>query len=231
MLSIKLANSEEQLKRDRSFAESRSQLTDLGIEAAHQAALEELRQSFDAKCEGLLKSISCALSDFTALPLTASEESVKEGIAHIGEILQSTKQQSDALEQARAEIAELRRLLELEDEAPLAPAVMELLKKNGPSWEEWAQRMHTLVTNRFAMVATKEELQYALEEALMASTRQTKISRKLEVLRFQKKLLLRNRFPLQGSQVKSPTLVAVLAVIAAVRKLQKLTGSVVPSQI
>jgi DNA repair exonuclease SbcCD ATPase subunit len=231
MLALKLQNSEEQIKRDRSLAATRSQLADLGLEAAHQAVLEDARTSFDAKFKGLLESISASLGEFASFPRPISEESIQEGIAHVGEILRAAKQQSDALESARTQIAEIRGLLEIDDQTPLAPVLAELLKNDGPSWEEWAQRVHALVTNSFSLVKTKEELQYALEEALMASTRQTKIARKLEVLRFEKKLLVASRLPLQRSERKAPTLLAVLSVIAAVRKLQKLTGSVANTQI
>jgi DNA repair exonuclease SbcCD ATPase subunit len=231
MLALKLQNAEEQIKRDRSLAATRSQLTDLGIEAAHQAAIDEARAAFDAKFKGLLESISIGLGTFASFSTPASEESVQAGIAHVGEILRTAKQQSSEFEKARAEITEIRGLLELEDETPLTPAIAELLKKDGPSWEEWAQRVHALVTNSFSLVRTKEELQFALEEALMAATRQTKIARKLEVLRFEKKLLVSNRIPLQRPQRKPPTLIPVISVVAALRKLQKLTGRVAATQI
>jgi hypothetical protein len=231
MLALKLQNSEDQLKRARSLAETRSHLADLGLEAAHQSVVGEVRASFDVKFKALLDSISVAFAGFASVPRPASEESVQQGIAQIGEILRDAKQRSDSLESARTEITELRALLELEDRAPLVPAVAQLLKRDGPSWEEWAQRVHALVTNSFSLIKSKEELQFALEEALMGATRQTRIARKLEVLRFEKRLLLGGRVPLQRSQRKAPTLVAVVSVITAVRKLQKLTGSVAPTQI
>jgi hypothetical protein len=231
MLAMKLQNSEEQIKRDRSLAATRSQLADLGLEAAHQAVLDEARSAFDAKFKNLLDSIAHTLGDFASFARPASEESVHAGVAQVADLLRAASERSGPLERARAENAEVRALLELEDDAPLAPVVGDLLRKDGPSWEEWAQRVHALVTNSFSLVRTKEELQYGLEEALMASTRQTKIARKLEVLRFEKKLLVGGRLPGPRSQRKPPTLISVLSVIAAARKLQKLTGSVAPVQI
>jgi hypothetical protein len=206
-------------------------LTDLALEVAHHAVLEEARAPFDAKFKSLLESISDSLGDFVVFARPLSEESVQQGIAQVGEILRATKEQSEALEQARTQLAEMRRLLEVDEPEQLIPALTELLKKDGPSWEEWAQRVHALVTNSFSLVKTTEELQFALEEALMGFTRQTRIARKLEVLRFEKKLLMTGGVQLGRSQRKAPTLLAVLSVIAAVRKLQKLTGNVAPTQI
>jgi hypothetical protein len=218
MLALRLQNSEEQIKRDRSLAATRSQLTDLGIETAHQAC------STGCACRSTAGSRGC--SSQSPPPIRG----VRAGRPRRRRGNPSRRKATVGRARARAEIAEIRRELELEDEEPLAPAVAALLKKDDPSWEEWAQRMHALVTNSFSLARTKEELQYALEESLMAVSRQTKIARKLEVLRFEKKLLVGNRLP-SRSQRKAPTFIAVLPVVAPVRKLQKLTGSVACTQI
>jgi hypothetical protein len=41
------------------------------------------------------------------------------------------------------------------------------VKKVAVGWEEWAQRVHALVTNSFSLMKTSEKLQFSLEEALL----------------------------------------------------------------
>jgi chromosome segregation ATPase len=225
-IAIKLQNSEEQLKRERFQAETRSQITDMGIEAAHQASLNEQKVAFEQKYRELLQSISARFPDIEDFAGTLSEESVEAGLERIASLLQANKTVAEDLDAARAELAGVRRKLGIADDAPVEPAVTVLVKKAGIGWDEWAQRVHALVTNSFSLVKTSEELQFALEEALMGGVRQTQIARRLEMLRFEKKLLVNGRVPLYRSQKKvQPTLVAVISIVAAMRKLLRLTGN------
>jgi myosin heavy subunit len=226
MTALKLQNTEEQLKRERARIETRAQLSDMGIESAHQAALQQQKNDFDTKYRALLESIAERLSYVAEIGQPVSEESVLEGIAKVASLVPTDKQGATDGDSARAEIAAVRRLLAVADDAPIEPEVRDLLKKVRLGWEEWAQRMHALVTNSFSLVKTSEELQFALEEALLASVHQNQIVRKLEMLRLEKRILVARKLPLHRSQRKvQPSFLAVLSAIAALRKLQKLAGS------
>jgi phosphoribosylaminoimidazole carboxylase (NCAIR synthetase) len=84
--------------------------------------------------------------------------------------------------------------------------------------------MLVLSTDNFALAREPEEVQAALEEALMAAQRQSGIARKLEVLRFEKKLLI-NKKTLPRCGTKKPHFRAIATVARALGRLQKLTGN------
>jgi hypothetical protein len=216
MLSLRLQNAEGELNKEKSLANTRLQLTDIGRETA----LSQQQAAFDAKYRALLESICTPFVDIIDFEQPLSDASVQVGLAKVSALLQSDNGEF----QTRAEVSRIRKLLEVDDETPIEPVISNLLKKSGAAWEEWAHRVHALVTNSFSLMKTNEELQFALEEILLASTRQNSVSRRLEVLRFEKKILVGGRIPLKRGQVKMPTLLAIISVVASVRKLQRIIG-------
>jgi hypothetical protein len=227
MLSLKVKSSEEQLQRERKLAETKSQLTDLGLHESHQTLLDEQRNMFDAKQRTLLESICIALSDFTVFASPISEQSVQDGLRRVAVLLSESKQVAAALEEARGEIVAVRRELSVADGQELLPVLTDLRSKIAAGWEEWAYRLHAMATDGFTLIHKTEDLQFSLEELIIGAKRPNKLGRKLEVLRFEKRLLLSKKHPLQKNQRgKPPTLLTLLSVVAASKRMLKLAGAV-----
>jgi chromosome segregation ATPase len=216
---------QEQWKHERSLAETRSQLTDLGLEASHQRLLEEQKDEFDAKFRAFVESISRELAEFTTFASPISEQSIQDGLKRIVARLSESKQLTRELQAARNQIVAVRRALSVADDQDLLPAVKALGDIVAAGWEEWAIRVHAMTTNSFSITRTTEELQVSLEELLVGAKRSNVLARKLEILRFEKRLMLTSELPLERSPPgKAPTFLALASVGVAVRRLQKLAG-------
>ncbi|OHT03791.1 structural maintenance of chromosome [Tritrichomonas foetus] len=64
------------------------------------------------------------------------------------------------------------------------------IQKINEEWEQWARRIYTLVSDGFSTAQTAKDLQFALEEALLGNIGQRLTTKRLEMLRAEKKLLL-----------------------------------------
>jgi hypothetical protein len=221
MLDIKLKAGEDQLKRERALAESRSHTTELSREAAHDQALSEQQSAFDRKVQTLLDSVAEPLAEFLGSSDSVSEEAVIRASSEAVEALAQARARIKELGRADSELATVRSTLGISQDRPVVAVVSQLLSK--ASWEPWARRMHALATDNFALAQTPEEVQSGLEEALMAGQRQSGIARKLEVLRFEKRLLVNGKVHPKGLPRK-PTLRGVIMLAEALQKLQKLSG-------
>jgi hypothetical protein len=223
MAEQKLAASEDALKRERSIAESRIHTSQLSLESAHEQAIADQQAAFDGRLQALLDALAESLGEFVGDGI--NEESASRAVADVIEALGTARARVAELTHVESELAAVRSTLGIPNERPVIAGVAQLLAK--ASWEQWARRMHTVATDDFALARTNEEVQAALEEALMASQRQSGIARRLEILRFEKKLLVKGKIVPRGNGRK-PTIRALIVVAAALKKIQKLAGQVPP---
>jgi hypothetical protein len=151
-----------------------------------------------------------------------TEEAVAHAAAAAHLALDATRAKVAELASAEAELATLRSILAIPPERPVVAAVAQLMSK--ASWERWARRMQALATDNFTLARTPEEIQVALEEALLATQRQSSIARKLEVLRFEKRLLISKKTA-SRSATRKPPLKAAVIMVRALKRLQKLNGN------
>jgi hypothetical protein len=128
---------------------------------------------------------------------------------------------SQEYERARSQIeSDRRETSELLKQAKAASAG----DKTGREWEQWAKRLHGLVTDNFSTAKTGRELQFALEETLMGTLAQRQTNRRLEILRMEKQLLAKGLVKQFGTSKRPPSFASVLCVLTTVRRLQKLAG-------
>jgi DNA repair exonuclease SbcCD ATPase subunit len=124
-------------------------------------------------------------------------------------------------ERARSEIESDRR--EASDLLNQAKAASDG-DKSGRDWEQWAKRLHGLVTDNFTTAKTGQELQFALEETLLGGLAHRQTNRRLEILRMEKQLLTKGLVNQFGPSKRPPSFGSVLCVLTTVRRLQKLAG-------
>jgi hypothetical protein len=127
IVALKLQNTEDQLKRERSLAETQSQPNGIGLETANQVMLDEQKSAFDAKYQTLLESIYDRFADFNEFESPVSEESVQVGLEKVTALIQSAKEGIEQLEEVRAELASVRGFLEVSDDAPIVPRHNQIL--------------------------------------------------------------------------------------------------------
>jgi phage host-nuclease inhibitor protein Gam len=221
MALLKLATSEENLKRERSLAKSQSQTVELSFEAAHEQALADQQTIFDQTLKEVLNRIAQLLKEFILTDLI-TEEGVIHAIRDVMEELAHVRIKLKEVLEAEAELAAVRSTLGISEDRSVVKTVSQLLAK--ATWEQWARRMHVLATGNCTIARTNEEIQTGLEEALMVSQRQSGIARKLEMLRFEKKLLIKGKVVPKGLTRRS-SLRAVIYCVGTLWKLQKLAGN------
>ena len=99
-------------------------------------------------------------------------------------------------------------------------------EKMSRDWEQWAKRVHSLITDNFSTAKSPKELQYALEEAIMGCFGQRQTKRRLEILRIEKGFFTSGLVKPQPPTVtkKPPTFRTMICVAATIHKLQKISG-------
>ena len=260
MLQMKLAASEEKMKRERSLLDTQIRMKIMGAETEHQAALEEQRAEFESKHHRFLVSVCEKFKDFVDFAAPISEESVQAVLDNVSHSFQELEERTETFEQCQTEITNIKRILGLgESEVSLIPAVTVLTKeveeyqkskqkiedeqkeatallkqaqtvsnseKAARDWEQWAKRVHSLITDNFSIAKTPKELQNALEEAIMGCFGQRQTKRRLEILRIEKGFFTSGLVKphTQTTTKRQPTFRTMICVAATIHKLQKISG-------
>ncbi|EAY14157.1 hypothetical protein TVAG_372900 [Trichomonas vaginalis G3] len=103
--------------------------------------------------------------------------------------------------------------------------------ENLNKWEEWAKRIHVLISDNFSVVKNSNELRSCLEDAILSSIGHRQTFRKLQILRIEKDLyksgLLRAGIP--SKKEKQTNLLTLVAVFSSIQRLQKISGHLVLS--
>jgi hypothetical protein len=218
MLNLQLAAADDKLRREKSIAETRFHMTELSLDAAHRGSLEEQKSAFDGRLSGLFAMLSQKFNDFVT-----DGDSVEAIVDRVAAFIELSRAKMREFEQQLSELVAARGVLGI-TEGPILPIIEDLVKRASPDWEDWAQRVYGLATSDFSLKRSPDELKFGLEEAVVSSVRQSRISRRLEILRTEKKLLVSGKVPLRRSGKGRVTLLSVVSVVGCVHKLQKTAG-------
>jgi len=126
-------------------------------------------------------------------------------------------ERSNRLDGCLQELAKIRSKLGVPTDVPASQVRAEL----DEGWEDWAVRLYAMATDDFSIGKYGISLRAALEEAVRGGAVQTRLSRKMEILRFEKRLLAEKKLPERGSG--PPSLEGLVAVGMAVARLMKLS--------
>ncbi|OHT14462.1 hypothetical protein TRFO_15109 [Tritrichomonas foetus] len=96
-------------------------------------------------------------------------------------------------------------------------------------WEQWAKKLFSVVSDNFAAYQSSKELQYAIEEAVMAGLSQRLLIKRLEILRAEKKLLTSGLIRSSTRKSNHLSIKTILLIIDAIRRLRKVSGNVQPT--
>jgi hypothetical protein len=187
---------------------------------AHEQALAEQRADANRTFRAFVDALAVPLAEF--IGEEATEEAVIAGATAARHAVEHNRAAIAELSKADSELSAIRSALGLPSERVIMPFISELTAKG--NWEDWARRMHEIATGNFALAQTSEQIQAGLEEALLADQKQSGIARKLEMLRFQKRILVTGRVALRRG-IQKPDLYSVIAVVIAVRRLNRLNGT------
>lgn len=93
------------------------------------------------------------------------------------------------------------------------------------AWEDWARRIHSLITENFAVTKSDGQLRYLLEEALMSTVGKRSHWRRLEILRMEKVLLVTGLARIGGKRnLNNITLAVLFRLYDSIHRMQKLSG-------
>ncbi|KAK8893428.1 hypothetical protein M9Y10_021848 [Tritrichomonas musculus] len=91
-------------------------------------------------------------------------------------------------------------------------------------WEQWARKVAALASDNFLLLRSARELQSSIEEALLGSINQRMMTKRLEILRIEKRILCSGLLNNSQNEDKYITINTLIIIISAVRKLQKVSG-------
>lgn len=99
-------------------------------------------------------------------------------------------------------------------------------------WEEWAKRIHVLISDNFSIIKSSSELRSCLEDAILSSIGHRQAFRKLQILKFEKELyqsgLIRAGSSSKPAQLN---LMSLVKAFSAIQRIQKLSGHLVVSNL
>jgi hypothetical protein len=239
MAQMRVTALEEKGRREAALCETKLRMRVLSVENQCQQAIDEQALAAEKRENEFMVQICEKLHDFVDFSAPLSEEAVQHIIDNV---LQSYKQLEADLRVRQGfadEIAGIRGVLGVPEGVSVKESVKELVDKvrerpqgrrvREPgdvdrSWEDWAKRIHGLVTDNFGTAKTGRELQFALEETLMGSIGQRKANRRLEILRAEKQLLLSGAVIRFGQGRGCPSFPSLICVVITMRRLRKLAG-------
>jgi hypothetical protein len=204
-MRMRVDAAERRTKRVRALLESASRVDELGLEATRQAIANEQRAKDERRLREFLARLSEKLCEFVSFESSPTEDVILESCDRL--------------------VAMLRKALERTPERETPPNANANTNASADArreWEEWASRMCARATNDFSMAKAPDEMRHALEEALGGGSEHARLLRKLEVLRFEKKMLKDG--VQQSAGERRPTMFTVMSVVNATRKLQKLSS-------
>lgn len=91
-------------------------------------------------------------------------------------------------------------------------------------WEQWARKVAALSSDNFLQLRSARELQFSIEETLLGSINQRKVTKRLEILRIEKKILASGLLNTEIDTNKVFNINTLIILITAVRKMQKVSG-------
>lgn len=102
-----------------------------------------------------------------------------------------------------------------------------IIQQNGANkeWENWARKLHVLVSDGFNVARSSSQIRRSLEEVIFTAIGKRLIWRRLDSLRTQKRLLINGFLGVQTSS-KPLSLTHLLSICVSVRRMQRLSGNI-----
>ena len=95
-------------------------------------------------------------------------------------------------------------------------------------WEQWARRLYSVVAGGFFQAKRPEDIRHSIEETVFAAIGSNTVCKRLDCLRAEKKILLSGL--LAAPAQDTPTsIIHVIRVLIALRRLQRLAGHICSS--
>ena len=260
MLTLKIQTSEEKFNRERQLIETQNKMKIMKLQTEKEQEMTTLKEANEMDNHNFLADIYNNLKDFetelnvnfeivkpvtqeTILDLLnqllhhykVSNKQLKEYEEKFKIIcnelkIKTKREEMNLLSTLREKINASKELDKMKNDVQNNSEVSNKLTTR--SWEIWARRLHTLITDSFSTAKSSKELMSAIEETLVSAIGQRQVFRKMEILRYEKKMLLSLITSSRSHLLKSSngvnnnrlSLFHILAVISAIRRLQRLSG-------
>jgi len=250
MLQMKITTLEEKHKREKSLMENQFQMKAMNIETDFSAKYEEIKNLANKSHQAFLIRIWEIFSDMIDYNQQINDMNAIELLERFHSGLLSMYKSNAQIDQLKNQCSFIQKLLNVESIEQSIPAIEKLIqcaKENENNyvkvsetrksiiassdatlreWEEWGRRVYSLITDSFSISKKSSELRGILEEALLSSISQRQITKRISMLRDEKKLLILHPSILHKSikPYKRQSLTSIIAVFTSIHRLQKQSG-------
>ena len=249
MMKVKFANLEEKSSRERAFKANQTIAQQIAIEQQTTARVNEIEISMKNKEQLFLQSLCYILHDYVNENDTISYENVK---LYLQKAMNDVKRLKNSLDETKIitnEIAKIRSIIKPPRTKSTSEAVQDLVNQrndlsdtnrnknneevklnevesnsNLKIWNSWARKVLTLATDITCAAKSDKELRNAIEEVIIQNSMIKSNRFVIESLRKQKKILL-SKVPLRSPKKKNPSILSILVILSAIRRMQKLSGN------
>ena len=258
MLRMKLAASEEKIKRERKLLDAQTRMQIMNAQTENQAILDEQKVRLEGEHHSFLLSLIDKLRPFVDHSTLVTDTTVIDILDRAIASIQELTERAHKLSRYQKEIESLREMLGVR-EISVVPAVTSLsnelqeyraskqriaedqekaaaMRRKADTcsnnekllrdWEQWANRVHCLVADRFCSPKSPKELQNAIEEIVMGSLGQRQMKRRLEILRIEKGLWKSGLVKPKSQTITKGRLTfrVLICVTATIHRLQRVSG-------
>lgn len=223
-------------KRDKELLKTKYEhkLNELKID--HQADLNKLTDEKNEENQKILLDFAHAFPSYVDLSTPVTRDSINKAIQKVKKACQSDTK----LEKKREILSNAKKSLKVEKDIEIPGAITTLVKKYDDilneaqtlsdgmneymQMQEWLNRVYVLCTGGVCQDVTNAEMERCVEEALVNAFGSTILSRKVAVLRAEKKLLTKNVLNTNDEKKHKMSLRHLLIIAMLVLKAKTLSG-------
>ncbi|OHT14936.1 hypothetical protein TRFO_14572 [Tritrichomonas foetus] len=235
MLAQKIESNNDVVKRDKQLLETQYEHKLNDQQLQYQASLSKIKEDSDAEGKKLLLDIAHIFPSFVDLNQPVTRASILDALQNVKKAADSErklKKKREILEQARKDlkvehdiqipgsiITLMNKFEQLQNEAkPLADG-MEVYVQT----QDWLTRMYVLCTGGICQDVNNIEMQHVIEEALVTSFGSLLLSRRVAMLRAQKRLLMKGVDKIEKKNTRL-SIRHILINVMLILKARKLSG-------
>ena len=248
LLNMKLMCYDEKCKQEKTLYEAQIKLRMINIENEYQSRIYKCKSNYQMQMSEFLGFICRTFNEMYHVNDVIEIKSVESLLLHVKERLNALDKLVVSNTQSQQELILIRQILDAKSNSRVSNVVSEIVQNNKKqakeieqlttenldlkrrqkiedsfNWDEWSKQIYSLITDGFVVFKTANEIRSVIEEAVISSYSNYRITKKIDFLRQEKKLLISGAQNIRNDS-KSIRLKSVLSVVCFVRRVQKMSG-------
>lgn len=258
IVDSKLHAKDESIKREKMMLETNKRMQALSQKSQYESMIETIKAENAAKEKNFYAKVVKVFKEFYDFKKQMTEETILELLQKVRDYINTQKLSGFTAQKALETIEKIHEFLGTPKNANVLTSVKELKARNesldekiqsmindqkakqnqrviskqnasAKEWDDWARRIGQIATGRVCTMLRANEVRTIVEEAVLENTESTRNTRKCDMLRSEKKILLElspmMKYGNHKTQMQRKCDLRCLVIIcSAIKRIQKLSG-------